>query len=193
MRDIPTSSADSSGEPVDITTIKKPFLQQTFGPWTTNDPKIQRTIVRTRASSGSIRKRFISTYPPAPTVAKGKTAITGGYEIKVNIVNGSTVAGYNVYSSTINNPVVANLIRHLPQPKVNYPFQNITVQDITSTNPFYWVSSVNGAGQESVRVPFSGNPSPQPAANQSLPTGGSSGSGASGGGGKIAIAGRPTL
>lgn len=161
-------------------------LSMAFGPWTTNDPKIQRTVVRTNASSGALRKRFTASYPPPATVAQTKTAITGGFEFAINVVNSSNVAGYNVYSSTTNNSNIATRIKFVPQPKVNATLQTEKIQDITALNPFYWVAAVNGAGKESIRVPIAGAPAPTPPPTGSAPAVGSSGSGASGGrGGKV--------
>lgn len=166
------------------------FQQQAFGPWTMNDPKIQRTIVRTNATSGALRKRFTASYPPPATVAQTKTAITGGFEFAINIVNSSNVAGYNVYSSLTNNSNIAKRIKYVPQPRINAKLQTEKIQDITALNPFYWVAAVNGAGKESVRVPMTGAAAPIPAPTNSAPAVGSSGAGSSGGRGGGAPSGR---
>lgn len=168
----------------------KDFSEMAFGPWSTNDPKIQRTIVRTRASAGSTQRKFQATYPPSPTIRKTRTAITGGFEFAINVVSGKGVAGYNIYSSTTNNAAVANLIRFVPQPSVVAAYQSVTVQDITAASPFYWASSVSGAGKESARIPIAGTASPTPNPSQPLPSGsgggtGTGGGGASGGGQKL--------
>ena len=161
-------------------------LSMAFGPWTTNDPKIQRTVVRTNASSGALRKRFTASYPPPATVAQTKTAITGGFEFAINVVNSSNVAGYNVYSSLTNNSNIAKRIKFVPQPRVNATLQTEKIQDITALNPFYWVAATNGAGKESIRVPIAGVAAPTPAPTNSAPAVGSSGAGSAGGrGGKV--------
>lgn len=161
----------------------QPFQQQAFGPWTTNDPKIQRTIVRTNASSGLNQKKFQATFPPAPTISQTRTALAGaaGFEFAINVVGGRNIAGYNIYSSTTNNGNIAKLIKFQPQPPIVSQTQSLKIQDTTAASPFYWVASVNGAGQESARVPISGNPAPTPAPTLPLPSGGSSGSGSGGG------------
>jgi hypothetical protein len=164
--------------------IEKPvFQQQAFGPWTTNDPKMQRTIVRTRASSGITQRKFQGTYPPAPTISETRTALAGaaGFEFAINIVSSKTVAGYNIYSSLTNNPNIATLIQYQPQPPIVTQVQSLKIQDTTSASPFYWVASVNTAGKESARVPIAGNPAPVPQPTSPLPSGGSSGSGSGGG------------
>lgn len=161
--------------------IVRLFQQQAFGPWSSNDPKIQRTIVRTRASSGITQRKFQATYPPPPTLVQQKTAITGGFEFTFNIVGGPNMAGYNIYSSTTNNPNIATLIQYQPQPPIVRPGQSIKIQDTTAAAPFYWVASVNASGKESSRVPMAGNPAPSPPPTQPLPSGGSSGSGSGGG------------
>jgi hypothetical protein len=157
------------------------FKRQLFGPWTSNDPKVQEQIVRTRPSSGFTQRRFTSTYPPAPTINSKKTAISNGFAFTFNIVSGS-VAGYNIYKSIINNPNVATLLDFKAQPPIVQALQSIRIQDIDSGSPFYWVASVNAAGKESARIPVTGN-SPAPSPAQPLPTGGGSGSGTGGGGG----------
>jgi hypothetical protein len=188
--------ADFKQTPVQIViqqplVAKQPFQQQAFGPWTTGDPKIQRTIVRTNATGGVTQKKFAATAPAPPTITETRTALAGGagFEFAINAVTGKTIAGYNVYSSTINNAAVAKLIRFVSQPPITVPLQSIKVQDITSASPFYWVSTVNGVGQESARVPIAGNPAPIPPPTAPNPSGGSSGSGsgggAVGGGGRI--------
>lgn len=177
MNDQPKVIVDTPAPPVSGT-----FKQQLFGPWTAHDPKVQQQIVRTQPSAGSAQRVFSATYPPAPTIKQGKTAITGGYEFTVNVVNSGNISGYNIYSSAINNPNVATLIRHQPQPPYVTALQSIKIQDITSANPFYWVASVNAAGKESTRILVSGNASPVNV-NQPLPSGGGSGSGAGGGAG----------
>jgi hypothetical protein len=166
--------------------IDKTFSQQLLGPWTSNDPKIQRSIVRTRASSGITARRFQAVYPPAPTIFETKTPITGGFEFAINLVAGGTIAGYNVYSSTTNNGNVATLIRYVPQPVVTRANLTVKVQDITAANPFYWVASVNSSGKESTRVPVAGVPAPQPSPTKFIPSGGGSGNGSGGGRGKAA-------
>jgi hypothetical protein len=166
--------------------VVKTFQQQLFGPWTGNDPKIQRSIVRTRASSGITQRKFQAVYPPAPTIFQTRTAITGGWEFAINLVAGGAVAGYNVYSSTTNNGNVATLIRYVPQPVVTRANLTVKVQDITAANPFYWVASVNNSGKESTRVPVAGVAAPQPSPTKPIPTGGGSGSGSGGGRGKSA-------
>lgn len=169
-------------------TTPKDFSTMAFGPWSDNDPKIQRTIVRTNAKAGSLRNRFQATYPPAPTVAQTKTAITGGFEFAINVVPSPSIAGYNIYSSTTNNAAVAKLIRFLPQPKVTAQLQSIKFQDITAATPFYWVASTNSAGRESSRTPIAGSVAPMPAPTGSAPAGGGSGSagtGGRGGGGRL--------
>lgn len=169
--------------------IEKPvFQQQAFGPWTTNDPKVQRTIVRTNASSGFTKKKFQATYPPAPTIAETRTALAGGagFEFAINIVTSGHVSGYNVYSSTTNNPNVATLLKFLPQPPIvsQQVQRSIKFQDVTAASPFYWVASVNDAGRESSRLPIAGTAAPTPPPTGGSPSGGSgSGSGGGGGGG----------
>lgn len=160
----------------------KDFSTMAFGPWSSNDPKIQRTIVRTRASAGITQRKFQATYPPAPTIRETRTAITGGFEFALNVVSGKGVAGYNIYSSTTNNSAVAKLIQFVPQPSVTTSYQSIKVQDITAASPFYWAASVGGAGKESARVPIAGNASPTPNPSQPLPSGGGGGTGTGGGG-----------
>lgn len=158
------------------------FKQQMFGPWTTHDPKVQQQIVRTQPSAGSAQRVFSATFPPAPTIKQGKTAVTGGYEFTVNVVNAHNIEGYNIYSSLTNNPNVATLVRHQSQPPYVTAMQSFKIQDITSANPYYWVASVNAAGKESPRVSITGNASPVNV-NQPLPSGGGSGFGAGGGAG----------
>ena len=165
--------------------IERPvFQQQAFGPWSINDIKTQRVIVRTRASSGITQKKFSATYPPAPTIAETRTAITGGFEFAINVVGGRNVAGYNIYSSTTNNSNIAKLIQYQPQPPIVSPLQTLKIQDTTAASPFYWVASVNQAGKESVRMPMAGTAAPVPPPTSPLPPGGSSGSGSGGGGGR---------
>lgn len=164
--------------------VEKPtFQQQAFGPWSTNDPKIQRTIVRTNASSGLVQKKFQATYPPAPTISETRTALAAGagFEFAINVVGGKNVSGYNVYSSTTNNANIAKMIKFVPQPPIVSATQSLKIQDITAASPFYWVATVNGAGKESARVPIAGNPAPTPPPTAPLPPGGSSGSGSGGG------------
>jgi hypothetical protein len=159
------------------------FQQQAFGPWSMNDIRTQRTIVRTNATSGITQRRFTATAPAPPTIAETRTALAGGagFEFAFNAVTGSTVSGYNVYSSTTNNSAVAKLIHFLPQPPITVPLQSIKFQDVTSASPFYWVSTVNSVGQESARVPIAGNAAPIPSPTQPTTSGGASGSGAGGG------------
>ena len=184
----PNLPTNTSPEPVIVQQpedVAPTFKQQAFGPWTTNDPKIQRTIVRTRASSGITQRRFQATYPPAPTIAQTRTALAGaaGFEFAINVVGGKNVAGYNIYSSVINNPNVAKLIQYKSQPPIvsTSQLQTLKIQDTTAATPFYWVSSVNKAGQESARIPITGNPAPTPPPTAPLPPGGASGGGSGGG------------
>src|SRR5438132_12793000 len=115
----------------------KSFNKMAFGPWSSNDPHIQRLVVRTNASGGITKKKFQGTYPPPPTIAITRTAITNGFEFSINVVTGGNVAGYNVYSSTTNNGNVAKLLRFVSQPTTIAPNQSIKVQDITAASPFY--------------------------------------------------------
>lgn len=164
-----------------------------FGPWSDNDPKTQRSIVRTNASGGSNMRKFQGTYPPAPTIRESRTAITGGFEFAINVVSAKRVAGYNVYSSTTNNAAVAKLIRFVSQPSVTAPYQSITVQDITAASPFYWVATVNSAGKESARVPIAGAVAPTPNPSKPLPSGAGGGTGSAGGGVSLGKAGGKLL
>jgi len=91
------------------------------------------------------------------------------------------VAGYNIYRTTVNNPAVGTLIQYQAQPPIVQPLQSITVQDITTATPYYWVASVNSAGKESARISAMGSPSPVPNPTKPLPSGGASGMGAGGG------------
>ncbi len=178
---------DNSDEDTPTQPESQVFNKQAFGPWSTLDPQIKRNMVRTNVSGGSTRNRFTGTYPPAPTIAQGKTAITGGFEFTINVVNGRNVAGYNVYSSPTNNPAIGTLVRFLPQPQVNTSVNTIKFQEITVASPFYWIASVNTAGSESARILAAGNPSPRPNPTQPNPAGGGSGFGQSGGGGKQGV------
>ena len=161
--------------------IVKTFKQQLLGPWTANDPKVHQLIVRTQPTAGLAQRRFQSTYPTAPTIKQGATAITGGFQFVFNVVSGPNVAGYNIYRTTVNNPAVGTLIQYQAQPPIVQPLQSITVQDITTATPYYWVASVNSAGKESARISAMGSPSPVPNPTKPLPSGGASGMGAGGG------------
>ena len=169
------------------------FQQQAFGPWSSLDPKHKQLVVRANISGGSTRNNFVGTSPPAPTVNEPKTAITGGYEFAINVVTAGRVAGYNIYSSPVNNPAVAKLISFQAQPRIIYPYQSVKYQDITTANPFYFVGSVNSAGQESARIPVVGSPSPVPPTTAPLPSGGGSGAGSGGGRGRGPVGRYPTL
>ena len=186
----PVMVQDNSDNDVSTQPQTASFNQQAFGPWSNLDPLTKRSVVRTNVSSGSTRNRFLGTYPPAPTIAQQKTAITGGYEFTINIVSGSNTVGYNVYSSLTNNAAVAKLIGYVPQPSVNTSLNSIKYQDITATNPYYWVASVNSVGRESARIPAAGVAAPTPPATSPAPIGGGSGSGSGGGGGKGGVGGR---
>jgi len=155
------------------------FKRQLFGPWTNYDPKVQQQIVRTRPTSGTTQRRFASTAPPAPLVSQHLTAIAGGWQFAVQVSSGSIV-GYNVYTSNVKNAAIATLLDHKSQPPIVTPAQTIQFQYITTTSPFYWVSAVNAAGQESARIAVGGT---SPVANPSkpLPVGGGSGLGSGGG------------
>jgi hypothetical protein len=170
--------------------IAKGFKQQLFGPWTSNDPKVQQLIVRTQPSSGTVQRRFAATYPPAPTISQGLTVITNGFEFSFNVVGKGGISGYNIYSSTVNNPAVAKLLQFQAQPPIVAPLQTVKIQDITAASPFYWIASVNAAGRESARVSVAGNPAPVNTA-VSLPPGAASGSGSGGGRGGGIYGGRP--
>jgi hypothetical protein len=180
--------AEIKAVPVQVT-VQQPnpsgssFQQQAFGPWTSGDPRIQRTIVRTNASGGITQRRFSGTYPPAPTISETRTALPGatGFEFAINVVASKNIAGYNIYSSATNNPNIAKLIYFRAQPPIVSALQSIKIQDVTSASPFYWSASVNRVGQESARVPIAGNPAPIPPPTAPIPPGGSSGSGSGGG------------
>jgi hypothetical protein len=191
--DKPLVVVDNSDEDTPKQPQTAGFNQQAFGPWSSLDPKTKQLVVRTNVSSGSTRNNFKGTSPPAPTVNEPKTAITGGFEFAINVVTGGRIAGYHVYRSPVNNPAVAKLISFLSQPKIIYPYQSIKFQDITTANPFYFVGSVNTAGQESARVPVVGNPAPVPPVTAPLPSGGASGAGSGGGRGNGNPVGRRTL
>ena len=159
------------------------FRQQAFGPWSSLDPLVKRNMVRTNVSSGSTRNKFQGTYPPAPTIAEKKTAITGGWEFAINL-SGGNVVGYNVYSSLTNNAAIGKLISFLPQPRITGGIHTIKFQETIATSPYYWVASVNAVGRESARIPVAGVAAPMPHPQQPVPTGGGSGSGSGGGRGK---------
>lgn len=167
----------------------KLFNQQAFGPWSSLDPIVKRNMVRTNISGGSTRNRFTGSYPPAPTIAQGKTAITGGFEFTINLVTSRNVSGYNVYSSTVNNPAVAKLIRYLPQPPVSSRLNSIKFQETTAVSSFYWVASTNSAGKESTRILAAGNAAPIPNPTSPSPSGGGSGFGSGGGRGRGGVGG----
>lgn len=164
--------------------IVKTFHQQAFGPWVSNDNRIQQQIARTQTSAGSAQRRFQATYPPAPTVAEKATAITGGFEFTINLVSSPNVTGYNIYSSPTNNPNIATLIQYQQQPPLTSLSKSLKIQDITAATPFYWVATVNNAGKESARIPMTGVAAPMPPPTSPIPPGGSSGGGSSGGGGR---------
>jgi len=155
------------------------FKRQMFGPWTSYDPKVQQQVVRTRPSSGSTQRRFASTAPPNPLVSQHRTAIAGGWQFAIQVSSGNTV-GYNVYTGTVNNSAVASLLDYKAQPPIVQPTQTLQFQYLTTASPFYWIASVNAAGQESARVAVGGG---SPTANPSkpLPVGGGSGIGSGGG------------
>jgi len=155
------------------------FQQQAFGPWTTGDIQVTRTNTKTNAQSGVVQKKFQATYPPAPTISEPKTAITGGYEFSINVVNSKRVAGYNIYGSVTNNAAVSTLIQYQAQPPNTTQVQTLKIQDTTAANPYYWIAAVNQVGVESARIPAAGNPAPKP--TQAAAPGGASGTGAGGG------------
>jgi len=183
----PPPIKDNSDEDTETQPQTKLFNQQAFGPWSTLDPKVKSHMVRTNISSGSNRSKFQGTYPPAPTIAQSKTAITGGFEFTINVVAARSVAGYNVYTSTVNNPAIAKLLKPVAQPQTNLTSNTIKIQDITAGSPIYWVASVNSAGKESARIPVAGSPAPSSIRNQS--PGGGSGFGSGGGTGKAGVMG----
>lgn len=169
----------------DVSASGAVFSRMAFGPWSSNDQKIKRGVVRTNVSSGSNMRRFKGTYPPAPTIVEAKTAITGGFEIQFNVVDGIRIAGYNIYSSLTNNSAIAARIRFISQPASVSTTDTLTFQDITAADPFYWVASINAVGKESNRIPAAGAPAPMPSPIHPEPIGGGSGLGSSGGGGRI--------
>ena len=160
------------------------FNKMAFGPFSTLDPLLKRTIVRSNITSGSTRARYAGSYPQAPTVSQSKTAITGGYQFAIYVVNSPVVVGYNIYAANVNNAAVGSLIASIPQPKTMLAKQSVRYQDITTDNPFYFISSTNSAGQESARIPMAGNPAPV--------SSGGSGSGAGGGTGAASPVARRT-
>ena len=178
MADIKTTPVIVVQQPL---AAKPAFQQQAFGPWVTNDPKIQKMTVRTNVANGIAQRKFRSTYPPAPTLAKTLTATSSGFEFAINVVGSNNVSGYNVYSSLTNNSNIAKLIRYVAQPPPVSALQSLTVQDVTAATPYYWISSVNSSGTESARVPVAGTAAPTPPPTTALPSGGSSGSGSAGG------------
>lgn len=155
-----------------------------FGIPGNNERAIKRLVTRTDVAIGSLARTFKGTYPAAPTVKLGKTAITGGYEFSWNLSSGHAMKGYNVYRSEILNPSVADLIKFLPQPPARTQNYAMTYQDITAiTTPYYWVASVNSGGTESARIIMQGAASPIPRPSSSKSDGG--GSGANSGGGMV--------
>lgn len=185
----PPPVKDNSDEDDPKQPQSKVFNQQAFGPWSTLDPKVKRNMVRTNISSGSTRARFLGSYPPAPTIAQGKTAITGGWEFAINLVTSRNVAGYNVYSSQTNNAAIGKLIRFLPQPPIGGQLNSIKFQEATTASPFYWVASTNSAGKESTRILAAGNAAPTPNPSSPNPSGGGSGAGSGGGRGRAGAGG----
>lgn len=176
---------DMSDKDTDTNVAYQDFHKMAFGPWSTLDPRIKRGVVRTNASSGSNMRRFRGTYPPAPTIVQSKTAITGGWQFTFNVVDGLRIAGYNIYSSLVNNPNVASRVRFMSQPASVSSTDTLTFQETNSASPFYWVASINSAQRESARIPASGVASPVPSPTKPEPVGGGSGLGSGGGGGRI--------
>lgn len=157
-----------------------------YGQTRAEDPTkyIKQLSVRADVPLGSLARTFTGTYPPAPQVTEGKTAITGGYEFAWRASRGHSVKGYNVYRSAINNAAVASLLQFVPNPPPTDHQTSMTYQDITAiSTPLYWVASVNSAGKESTRIPMAGATSPT--APPPTPTESGGGSGANSGGGMI--------
>lgn len=169
---------------------KSVFNRQLFGPFNLQDPKVQQQIVRTRATSGTTQRKFAATSPASPSITEKKTAITGGYEFAFRTV--ANAGGYNIYRSITNNAAIATLFQHKAQPSTPNPVQSLTIQDITATNYFYWVASVNNAGQEGIRIPVT-SVGPPVNPSQPLPPGSGSGFGTGGGGGAANGRGRQYL
>lgn len=157
-----------------------------YGVTQAEDPNkyIKRLAVRADVPLGSLARTFTGTYPAAPKVTEGKTAITGGYEFGWAVSRGHSVKGYNVYRSAINNAAVATFLQFVPNPPPADFRGSVTYQDITAiAAPFYWVASVNSGGKESVRIPMTGATSP--VASPAAPSEAGGGSGANSGGGMV--------
>jgi len=102
--------------------------------------------------------------PPPPRIVRPTTATLDGLRFTFSVVDSRLVAGYHIYRAKVDYSAVAERIAFLPQP----PHIEKTVLgnlDFDDTVPpeqdfFYWVASVNGAGQESARVDARGESRP---------------------------------
>lgn len=96
--------------------------------------------------------RLAQASPPPPSIFKAATAGAETVQFDWNVVVSPIVVGYNVYRNVSNNSGAAQLIDVVPQnPKaaVSLHYVDAIGKDATV---WYWVSSVNKEGNESVRV-----------------------------------------
>ena len=109
----------------------------------------ERNTGRITLAAKSIRQRSAAAVPTGP-IAPGQSTPQGKTLAFIPIAD-KNVLGYNVYRSTINNPITGNRIMFISQPP---DAQQVSISD----NPqvagtyYYWASSANASGAESARI-----------------------------------------
>lgn len=132
------------------------------------------TALRIAQSGGRFGGRKFRGLTPGPIrTSQVTTATSAGWQFKWYAIGGS-VAGYNIYRSTINNSNVADRVGWVAQPQTATRFSQLTWQETTAATPYYWVSAVNASGKEGPRVPMNAvnaPPQAQPATTNDIDQG----------------------